>query len=58
LDGPFIILFEQQCTDEPDDCGLVGEDADHIAASLVFAVEAFERIGVVDLGPMLSGNSV
>ena len=43
LHGPFIILFEQQRTDEPYDGSFVGEDADYVAASLDLAVEAFER---------------
>jgi hypothetical protein len=40
--GPFIILFEQQSPDQADDSVLVGEDADHVAAPLDLAVEAFE----------------
>jgi hypothetical protein len=57
LHGPFIILFEQQCADESDDGSLVGEDADDVATPLDLAVEAFERIGAVDLGTMLSGEA-
>ena len=53
LHGPLIILFEQQSTDEADDGSFVREDSDHVAASLDFAVEAFERIGAVDLGAVL-----
>src|SRR6185295_3056192 len=43
LHGPLIILFEQQRPDETNDGSLVGEDADHVAATLDLAVEAFER---------------
>ena len=50
LHGPLIVLFEQQRPDESDDGSLIGEDTDHIAASLDLAVEAFERVGAVDLG--------
>ena len=58
LHGPLIILFEQQRTDESDDGSLVWEDADHVTASLDLAVEAFERVGPVDLGTVLCGEVV
>ncbi len=45
LDGPFVVLLEQDGTDEPDDSGLVGEDADDLGAALDLAVEPFQRIG-------------
>src|SRR5207253_10542930 len=45
LDGPFIILLEENGAAEPDDGGLVGEDADDLGAALDLAVEAFQRIG-------------
>ena len=56
LHGPLIILFEQQGTDESDDGSLVGEDADNVAATLDLAVEAFERVGAVDLGAVRCGE--
>ena len=34
-----VVLFGRQGTDETDDGGLVGEDADHTAAALDLAVE-------------------
>ena len=43
-----IVLFEQQRTDQADDGGLVGEDADDLTASLDLAIEPFERILAVD----------
>ena len=58
LHSPLIILFEQQGTDESDDCSLVGEDADHVAVSLDLAVEAFERVGIVDLGRCWAGKFI
>ena len=58
LHGPFIILFEQQGADETNDGSLVGEDADNVAATLDLAVEAFERVGAVYLGAMLSGKFI
>ena len=53
LDGPFVVLFEQDGADEADDGGLVGEDADDLGAPLDLAVEALERIGRVQLGAVL-----
>ena len=35
LDGPFIVLFQQQGADQAGDGGFVGEDADDLAASLI-----------------------
>mgnify|MGYP001094792610 FL=1 len=37
LNGPFIVLFEQQRTDETHDGVVVGEDADDIGAPLDLA---------------------
>jgi hypothetical protein len=51
-DGPFIILFEQDRTDEPDDRVLVWEDADHFVVPLDLAAETLERIDRVQLGAM------
>jgi hypothetical protein len=44
LDGPFVILFEQQCADETDDGFVVRKDADDLGASLDFAVETLDWI--------------
>ena len=46
LDRPLIVLFKQQCADEADDGGFIGEDADDLAATFGFAVEPFERVGI------------
>ena len=46
LNGPFIVLFEQQRTDQSDDGVFIGEDTDNLAAPLDLAVEAFEGIGI------------
>src|SRR5215203_1515778 len=40
LDGPFVVLLEQDCADEPGDGGFVGEDPDDVGAALDLAVEA------------------
>ena len=53
LDGPFVVLFEEQCTDQSDDGIVVGEDTDDLGAPLDLAVETFDRIGAVKLGPVL-----
>jgi hypothetical protein len=47
LGGPFVGLPEQQGSDEPDDGGLVGKDADHVGAALDLAVEALDRVCAV-----------
>lgn len=44
LDGPFVVLFEQQRADETDDGVVVGEDADDVGPPLDFAVEALDRV--------------
>src|SRR5215207_2234090 len=43
LDGPFVVLLEQDCADEPGDGGFVGEDPDDVGAALDLAVEALEH---------------
>jgi hypothetical protein len=53
LDGLFIVLLQQQGTNQPGDCVLVGEDADNVAAAFDLAVEAFDRVGGVYLGALL-----
>ena len=57
LDGPFIVLFEQDGADEAGDGGLVREDADDLGAPLDLAVEALQRVGAVQLGTMLGGEA-
>ena len=44
LDGPFIVLFEQQRADEADDGVVVGEDADDVGSPLDLAVQAFDGV--------------
>jgi hypothetical protein len=53
LDGPFIVLFEQDRAYEANDRVFVGEDADHLGAPLDLAVETFDRVSRVQFGPML-----
>jgi hypothetical protein len=56
LDGPFVVLFEQDSADEACDGRFVGEDADNLGAALDLAIEAFQRIGGVELYPVLAGK--
>ena len=56
LDGPFIVLLEQDGADEAGDGGLVGEDADDFGAPLDLAVQSLERVGGVQLGAVLAGK--
>lgn len=53
LDGPLVVLLEQQGADETRDGILIGEDADDPGAPLYLAVQTFERIGAVQFGAML-----
>src|ERR1700677_3192177 len=57
LNRPFVVLFEQKGADETAYGLLVGEDANHISASLDLAVEAFDRICAVKLGSMFLGEA-
>jgi hypothetical protein len=49
LHRPFNVLLEQDGADQAGDGVRVGEDADDIGAVLDLAIEAFQRIGGVDL---------
>jgi hypothetical protein len=57
LDRPLVVLLEQDGAHQAGDGVLVGEDADHFGSPLDLAVEAFERIGRVQFGPMRSGEA-
>ena len=52
-DGPFVVLLQHERADQAHDRGLVGEDGHHIGAALDLAIEAFDRIGRMQLRPML-----
>ncbi len=49
LDGPFVILFEQDRAHEPDVGVVVGKDADDVGSTFDFPVEPFEAVGGVNL---------
>ena len=53
LDQPLIILFEQQGAGEADHGVVVGEDPDDIGAAADLFVDALQRVGGADLGPVL-----
>src|SRR3954452_14842185 len=52
LELPLVVLLHQDGSDEAQDAGLVREDADHVGAALDLLVEAFERVGRMQLGPV------
>ena len=51
---PLVVLFPEDNADEAQDRSAVGEDSDDAVASADLAVEAFKRVGGVDLGPVLA----
>ena len=53
LNRPFVVLFQQDSTHQPEDGGFVGEDADHIRSPLDLAIEPLDGIVGVDLGPVV-----
>ena len=57
LDGPFVVLFEQDGPDESCDGGLVWEDADDVGAALDFADRPLDGIGGVQLGTVLDDGT-
>ena len=58
LDRPFIVLLEQDGADQAGDGVLIGEDADNFGAALDLTVQPFQRIGRVDLGPVVFGKLI
>ena len=56
LDGPLVVLLEQDGADQADDGGLVGEDADDVGAPLDLADRPLQRVGGVQLGAVLAGK--
>ena len=45
LNGPLVILFEQDSPDKPGDRGLIGEDADKTNASRTASIKVTTRSG-------------
>ncbi len=57
-DEPFVVGLDGQHRDQPDHAGVVGEDADDVGAAADLAVEALQRIGRPELGPVLGRERV
>jgi hypothetical protein len=57
LNGPFVVLFEQDGSDKPDDGVVVWKDADDFGSTLDLAVEPLEGVGGVNLRPVLGGKA-
>jgi hypothetical protein len=55
-DGPVVVLVEQDGADEADDGGVVGEDADHVAAAFDLLVDPLERVRRRERAPVASGE--
>jgi hypothetical protein len=57
LDRPFDVLFEQDRADETNDGIFVGEDGNHLGASLDLTIDTFEWIGGVELEASTSASA-
>jgi hypothetical protein len=53
-----VVGLDREHRDQPDQGGVVGEDADDVGAPGDLAVEALKRIGRADLGPVLGREGV
>jgi len=51
---PFVVGLQQHRADQSDDRSFIGEDADNIGTAFDLLVQAFTRVGRVDLGPVLA----
>jgi hypothetical protein len=58
LDRPLVVLFEEDCAEETGDGFLVGEDTNDFGSAIDLTVDAFERIGGMQLGSMLAGKLI
>jgi len=56
LDGPFVVLLQQNGSHQAEDGLFIGEDADDIGASFDLAIEAFQAAGGMQLGPVRGGE--
>jgi hypothetical protein len=48
-----VVLVEQDGADQAGNGLFIGKDADHLGAALDLTVKPFQRIGRVDLGPVV-----
>ena len=58
LDGPFVVLLEEDGTDEPDDGLIIGEDADDLGTALDLAVQALNRLVECNFGRCAGGKLI
>jgi hypothetical protein len=54
LDGPLVVLFEEDGTDEANDGLVVGEDADDLGAALDLTVDALDRAPTTSVRRLIS----
>ncbi len=52
LDGPFVVLLQEQGTDQSDDGLVVAEDASYFSASIDLAIETLDRMCRIKLCPV------
>src|SRR6266545_543980 len=57
-DQPLIVLFDHEAGRQPDQGGVVGEDADDVGAAADLAVQALEGVGAPELAPVVDGEAV
>ena len=53
LNRPFVVLFQKDRAHEAEDGGFIGKDPHDIRAPLDLSIETFDRIGGVDLRPVV-----
>ena len=53
LNRPFVILFQKDRAHEAEDGGFIGKDPHDIGSPLDLSIETFDRIGGVDLRPVV-----
>jgi hypothetical protein len=57
-DEPFVVLLDHHGGGEPDQCLVVGEDADDVGAAADLAIDPLERVGGAELRPVHGGEGV
>lgn len=55
-DGPFVVLLQEDCADEADHRGIVGQDPDHVRSALDLVVDSLQRVRRGDLAPVRFGE--
>src|SRR5215212_5739251 len=51
-----VVLFDEHRAGEPDQRGVVGEDADDVGVAADLAVDALQRVGGAQLFPVVGGE--